>query len=130
MYGGCLNDRHLFALAPPQSPGSLALGAELDALRAKRAQEQYEREWRKKEREEALRAARINQELPAPGLARSPTLPSQPPTQLWWEFALGAVSVCLSGLCSTSVNLTSQLFPCYQFHSVCKHAAVKKDQSS
>eukprot|EP00668_Euglena_longa_P015221 GGOE01019276.1.p1 GENE.GGOE01019276.1~~GGOE01019276.1.p1 ORF type:complete len:477 (+),score=225.69 GGOE01019276.1:53-1483(+) len=37
--------------------------AELDALRAKRAQEQYEREWRKKEREEALRAARINQEL-------------------------------------------------------------------
>lgn len=37
--------------------------AELDALRAKRAQEAYEREWRKKERDEAQRVVRIHREL-------------------------------------------------------------------
>eukprot|EP01010_Urceolus_cornutus_P003002 NODE_400_length_1698_cov_270.086719_g319_i0.p1 GENE.NODE_400_length_1698_cov_270.086719_g319_i0~~NODE_400_length_1698_cov_270.086719_g319_i0.p1 ORF type:complete len:486 (-),score=160.84 NODE_400_length_1698_cov_270.086719_g319_i0:161-1618(-) len=37
--------------------------AELDALRAKRAQESYERDWRRKEREEADRQARSNRDL-------------------------------------------------------------------
>eukprot|EP00993_Chasmostoma_nieuportense_P000168 NODE_1153_length_1630_cov_41.399867_g1085_i0.p1 GENE.NODE_1153_length_1630_cov_41.399867_g1085_i0~~NODE_1153_length_1630_cov_41.399867_g1085_i0.p1 ORF type:complete len:490 (-),score=190.06 NODE_1153_length_1630_cov_41.399867_g1085_i0:69-1538(-) len=37
--------------------------AELDALRAKRAQESYERDWRRKERQEAEHAQQINREL-------------------------------------------------------------------
>ena len=37
--------------------------AELDALRAKCAQEAYEREWRRKQKEEAQHVTRINREL-------------------------------------------------------------------
>lgn len=37
--------------------------AELDALRAKRAQESYEREWREKEKAEAQRVTRIHKDL-------------------------------------------------------------------